>query len=80
MMNNKETQMKTDKDRRNFLQTGSMALLGLAVPSGVSAKPRASESLALLGGAKTVTFPSAKLKALTRCHVTARRTRKRFTG
>jgi len=56
---------KTDKTRRIFLQTGSMALLGLSVstranPAGVR------ESLAVSGGTKTVTFPDAKLDALTR--------------
>jgi dTDP-4-amino-4,6-dideoxygalactose transaminase len=65
-MKNKETQGNTRKDRRDFLQAGGVALLGLAMPREAGATPRASESLALLGGAKTVSFPDDKLDALTR--------------
>jgi len=69
-MKTNETPGKKGKDRRNFLQAGSMALLGLAMPNGAAAAPRAAtpratESLALLGGGKTVTFPDDKFKALT---------------
>src|SRR5262249_53078692 len=70
LMKRKEAVAKAAKDRRNFLQAGSMALLGLAMPKGASASPspsvpRATESLALLGGGKTVTFPDDKFHALT---------------
>jgi len=56
---------KTDKTRRTFLQTGSMALLGLSV-SARGNRAGVRESLAVSGGTKTVTFPDAKLDALTR--------------
>lgn len=65
-MENKENGGKPKEGRRNFLQAGGMALLGLAVPEGLAAKPRATESLALLGGSKAVNFPDDKLDALTR--------------
>lgn len=56
---------KTDKTRRTFLQTGSMALLGLS--ASARANPaKARDSLAVSGGGKTVTFPEAKLDALSR--------------
>ena len=65
-MDNKENEAKLSEGRRNFLQTGGMALLGLAMPEALAAKPRATESLALLGGPKAVNFPDDKLEALTR--------------
>ena len=64
-MGNEETQGKTGKDRRDFLQASSMAFLGLAMPKAAAAAPRATESLAMLGGAKSVSFPNDKFKALT---------------
>jgi perosamine synthetase len=65
-MEKKDTEGKPSESRRNFLQAGSMALLGLAMPEAVSATPRATESLALSGGSKTVSFPHEKFAALTR--------------
>ncbi len=64
-MKNKDTQEKTHSGRRDFLQTGSMALLGLAMPKVAAAAPRATESLAMMGGAKAVSYPTDKSKALT---------------
>jgi len=57
---------KTKEGRRNFLQASGMALLSLAMPEAVSAKPQAGESLAMSGGPKAVSFPEDKLEALTR--------------
>ncbi len=57
---------KTSESRRNFLQNSGAALLGLAMPEGLAAKPRAAESLAMLGGAQTVNFPQDKFEELTR--------------
>ena len=54
------------ENRRTFLQTSSMALLALAVPGTVAARPHPTESLAMLGGPKAVSFPSDKFEALTR--------------
>ena len=65
-MEKKEIEGKTQEGRRNFLQAGGMALLGLAMPEALAAPPRTSESLALLGGSKTVNFPADKLETLTR--------------
>ena len=65
-MENKEFEEKPSEGRRNFLQAGGMALLGLAMPEAISAKPRAAESLAMSGGPKAVNFPADKLEALTR--------------
>jgi len=65
-MKKEEIEGRPKEGRRNFLQAGGMALLGLAMPETLGAKPRAAESLALLGGAKTVNFPADKLEALTR--------------
>ena len=48
---------KPSAGRRNFLQAGGMTLLGLAMPRTLAAQPGATESLALLGGAKAVNFP-----------------------
>jgi dTDP-4-amino-4,6-dideoxygalactose transaminase len=64
-MKGKESKPITGKGRRDFLQAGGMGLLGLAMPGAVSATPRASESLALLGGAKAVSIPSYKVDDLT---------------
>jgi len=57
--------MTNQATRRDFLQTGSLALLGLTVPVYAQSTGR-GESLALFGGSKTVSFPDAKLNALTR--------------
>jgi len=65
-MKSREDRTERQSGRRNFLQAGSMALLGLAMPKVVGAAPHASESLALLGGQKAVNFPEDKLEALTR--------------
>ena len=65
-MNKNENEGKLSEGRRSFLQASGMALLGLAMPEGLAAKPRASESLAMLGGPKAVNFPEDKLEALTR--------------
>ena len=65
-MKKEEIEGKSSEGRRNFLQAGGMALLGLAMPETLAAQPRAAESLALLGGPKTVNFPADKLEALTR--------------
>ena len=64
-MDKKETEGTPTESRRNFLQAGGMALLGLAMPESLPAKPRPSESLALSGGPKAVSFPKDKLEALT---------------
>ena len=61
----KKKEQKTSRDRRDFLQAGSMALLGLAMPETLTAAPAATESLAMLGGAKAVTIPSYKIEDLT---------------
>jgi dTDP-4-amino-4,6-dideoxygalactose transaminase len=61
----------TNKDssqgtRRAFLQTGSMALIGLTMTACKQQPSGSSESLALSGGSKAVDFPNDKLDALTR--------------
>ena len=61
----KKQEGKPNGDRRDFLQAGSMALFGLAMPKTAVASPRATESLAMLGGAKTVTIPDYKAEDLT---------------
>ncbi len=65
-MKNDEKNEKTDNRRRSFLQAGSAALLSLAMPPSGAAQPRPSESLAMLGGPKAVSFPADKFKELTR--------------
>jgi perosamine synthetase len=65
-MEKKENELKPVESRRNFLQAGSMALLGLAVPESLAAPPRAVDSLAVSGGSKAVTYPEDKMEALTR--------------
>src|SRR5208283_4727832 len=62
-MKNKEP--KTSSGRRDFLQAGSMALLGLAMPETLAAAPAATESLAMLGGAKAVSIPAYRIEDLT---------------
>ena len=52
--------MKTDPDRRSFLMAGGAVL---AAAGSTSAR---TESLALSGGPKTVTFPAQRLAALSR--------------
>jgi perosamine synthetase len=51
--------------RRSFVQTGSIALAGLATGGGALAQG-SKETLALSGGPKTVTVPAAQEAALTR--------------
>jgi dTDP-4-amino-4,6-dideoxygalactose transaminase len=65
-MKEKDLEGKPSEGRRNFLQTGGMALLGFAMPETLGAKPRAVESLAMSGGPKAVKFPQDKLEALTK--------------
>ena len=65
-MDKKAIEAKPSEGRRNFLQAGGMALLGMAVPEALAAKPRATESLAMSGGPATVHFPADKLEELTR--------------
>lgn len=65
-MRKQEIAGEPKEDRRNFLQAGGMALLGLAMPETLAAKPRATESLAMLGGAKAVNVPADRIEALTR--------------
>ena len=55
---------KPSEGRRSFLQAGGMTLLGLAMPRALAAQPRATESLALLGGSKAVSIPEDKIDAL----------------
>ncbi|MEN6532495.1 MAG: DegT/DnrJ/EryC1/StrS family aminotransferase, partial [Bryobacteraceae bacterium] len=54
---------KQGKTRRGFVQAGATAVTGL---SGFGAVARASQTLALHGGPKTVTVPADRLAALTR--------------
>ena len=56
---------KSSTTRRTFLQTGSMAVLGMTLP-GHAAASAPTETLAISGGPKTVTFPKDKLDAMTR--------------
>ncbi len=65
-MTRKEVGNISGESRRNFLQSSGAALLGLAMPEALSAEPRAAESLATLGGGKTVDFPQDKFEELTR--------------
>jgi perosamine synthetase len=65
-MEKKDIEAMPSESRRNFLQAGGMALLGLALPEGAPAKPQASESLAVSGGPKAVSFPHDQFEALTR--------------
>ena len=51
--------------RRSFVQTSAAALAGLSVTGGALAGS-GKESLALEGGPKTVTFPTAQITALSR--------------
>ena len=51
-MEKKENAEKPNEGRRNFLQAGSAALLGLAMPEALAAQARATESLAMFGGAE----------------------------
>jgi dTDP-4-amino-4,6-dideoxygalactose transaminase len=65
-MKKKKIERTPSEGRRSFLQAGGIALLGLAIPEALAAKTRATESLALFGGSKAVSFPEDKLDALTR--------------
>ncbi len=49
-METNENAEKLNEGRRSFLQAGSAALLGLTMPEALSARARATESLALFGG------------------------------
>jgi len=79
-MEKKETETKTSEGRRNFLQASAVALLGLAMPEALAATPRASESLALFGGPKTVNFPEDKLGPLPAGHAMGRQKRMLVTN
>jgi dTDP-4-amino-4,6-dideoxygalactose transaminase len=56
---------QNDNTRRSFVQTSAAALAGLSVTGGALAGS-GKESLALEGGPKTVTFPTAQITALSR--------------
>lgn len=60
-----KTEKKTGETRRQFLQAGGAAMLGLAMTEAAPAKPRAIGSLAMLGGSKTVSVPKDKFEQLT---------------
>ncbi len=63
-MDSQESDNKDGKtNRRAFLEASSVALLGLTMPSRGRAAG-SSESLAVLGGPKAVTFPSDKIEAI----------------
>src|SRR5438552_4406969 len=63
-MDTQETETKPgNTTRRTFLETGSMAVLGLTAP-GRARATRVGKSLALSGGPKTVTFPADKTEAI----------------
>ena len=64
-MTNNKRKTKLGVSRRSFLQTGTAATTGLGV-AGVGFAGRPSETLALSGGSKTVSFPNDKLDVLTR--------------
>jgi hypothetical protein len=65
-MSDETNLQKARNSRRQFLQSGGMALAGLSAAS-VAAPSRAStESLAAAGGTKTVTFPDERHSALIR--------------
>lgn len=65
--NSSKTNQSNQCSRREFLKTGAVAAAGLsAVPYGCAAPSGSTETLALAGGAKTVTFPAGDFKALTR--------------
>ena len=52
--------------RREFLQSGGMALAGLSAAAAATTSGPPAESLAVSGGAKTVTFPDDRHGALIR--------------
>ena len=79
-MENKEFEEKPSEGRRNFLQAGGMALLGLAMPEAMSAKPRATESLAVSGGRKRFTSLPINLRPSPAGRATGRQKRMLFTG
>jgi dTDP-4-amino-4,6-dideoxygalactose transaminase len=56
---------QNDNTRRSFVQTSAAALAGLSVSGGALAGS-GKETLALEGGPKTVTFPTAQITALSR--------------
>ena len=64
-MTSNKRKAKLEMSRRSFLQTGTAAIAGLGV-AGVGFAGRPSETLALSGGSKTVSFPNDKLDVLTR--------------
>jgi dTDP-4-amino-4,6-dideoxygalactose transaminase len=64
-MHNTNDAKSNQYSRRTFLKTGTAAAAGLSVAGyGYAAAP--AESLAVSGGAKTVTVPAQEVKALTR--------------
>jgi len=65
-MKTNENPEKLNEGRRSFLQAGSAALFGVTIPEALSAPARATESLALFGGPKAVSFPDDKYQELTR--------------
>jgi perosamine synthetase len=56
------TEGKTQETRRSFVKTGGLAVAGLA---GSSSFAKPSETLAMNGGPKTVSFPADRFRALT---------------
>ncbi len=56
---------QNDNTRRSFVQTSAATLAGLSVSGGALAGS-GKETLALEGGPKTVTFPTAQITALSR--------------
>jgi perosamine synthetase len=65
-MSDEQNPEKTRNSRRRFLQTGGMALAGLSAASAAAPSRAPTESLAVAGGSKTITFPDDRHSALTR--------------
>jgi perosamine synthetase len=64
-MPNSANEHSTPYTRRSFLKTSTVAVAGLTVADYGFAAPK-SETLAMAGGAKTVTFPKDQFAALTK--------------
>jgi dTDP-4-amino-4,6-dideoxygalactose transaminase len=64
-MTSNKRKAKLGISRRSFLQTGTAAIAGLGV-AGVGFAGRPSETLALTGGSKTVTYPEDQHTAVSR--------------
>jgi dTDP-4-amino-4,6-dideoxygalactose transaminase len=58
------TEGKPQQTRRSFFQAGAVAVTGLAATSQSHAKP--TDTLAMNGGPKAVTFPASRFAALTK--------------